>query len=72
MAKFVVLNKKQVGEKDLKKRPQCFIGGSEKFAGDIVELDPASNDARELIVRGLVEAHDAKAKSAVDEILNNK
>ena len=52
MSKFKILNKKGFG-KDKIKRDQCLVKGKPHAAGDVVTLDAASEDAKDLVFGGL-------------------
>jgi len=63
MGKFKILNKKGFG-KDKIKRAQCMVKGKVFVAGDFVELESDSEDARELVFNGCAEPNDSDAKKA--------
>lgn len=64
MARFVILNRKQRPDNELKKKIQVYVNGEGKYAGDIVNLDPNSNDAKELVNNGWAAPADGEAKKA--------
>lgn len=67
VGKFIVANKKNyVGDaaKKVLTHPQCWVEGEEVFAGDLLEMEVNSQDAKELVSRTIVIPVDKEAKEA--------
>ena len=73
VGKFVVINKKGFDKKEaVLGEAQCWVGGEQVYAGDVLQMEVNSRDAKELISRSIVIPVDDEAKKVYKNFENDK
>ena len=73
VGKFVVINKKGFDKKEaVLGEAQCWVGGEQVYAGDVLQMEVNSQDAKELISRSIVIPVDDEAKKVYKNFENDK
>ena len=73
VGKFIVINKKGFDKKEaVLGEAQCWVGGEQVYAGDVLQMEVNSQDAKELISRSIVIPVDDEAKKVYKNFENDK